>query len=210
MNPQQPYGNGPASPGPEQYDFIMSAGNPQRQRFSDNTSAKTRLLVALGAGLLLIMIVWASLSLLSKATSLDATPVIALAERQNELIRISNEPTSSAFSQSTKNFAATTQYGLLTEQQTFLTFLKKNGTTPSHEILISTANKKTDADLKQAKTVGSYDQTYVTIAQSQLTAYEKALQQAYATAKNANEKQILKAAYSHAELLLQQSKQTQE
>jgi len=156
------------------------------------------------------MIVWAFFSVLSKATSLDATPLIALAQRQNELVRISNEPTASAFSQSTKNFAATTQYGLLTDQQTLLSFLKKNGTTPSHDVLIAATNKKTDTSLAQAKTVGSYDQTYVTIAQSQLTAYEKALQQAYATAKNANEKQILKTAYSHADLLLQQSKQTQE
>ena len=213
MNPQQPtYGNGPTlpSPGPEQYDFIMNAGPNQPLRLYGGNPANTRLFIVFGGAILALILIWIFLSLLSKATSINTTPILALAEQQNELSRISTDPSQRAFSQATQNFAITTELGLITDQQTFLSFLKKYGTNPSPQTLASTANPKTDNTLKEAQTTGSYDQTYLAIAQSQLNSYEQALKQAYATAKNSNEKKMLNIAYAHAQLLIQQSNRIQQ
>ena len=80
---------------------------------------------------------------------------------------------------------------------------------PSSSILQATRDPKTDATLKSAQGNGNYDQTYISITQSELASYEHNLKQAFAATKIIKERQLLEGAYQQAQLLVQQSNQAQ-
>jgi len=212
MPPQQPYGPTPPQAGPEQYDFIVNYDKqkqPKRLVNVNNSSLKNRLLVALGGGLLLILVAWILIALLSNSSQSPTAPLISIAQQQNELARVSLEAVQNASTQPTKNFAMTANLSLQSEQQTLLAFLHNLGSNPTSSVLQATLNTKTDSTLKAALNTGAYDQTYVSIARLELSSYEYALQQAFASTKNLQEKQLLSTIYTQAQLLMQQSSQTE-
>jgi len=212
MPPQHPYGPSPQQEGPEQYDFIVNYDKqkqPNRLISVNNSSFKTRLLIAGGGGLLLILFIWVFIALLSNSSNSPTAPLIGIAQAQNELARISLLASQNAVAQPTKTFAITTNLSLLSEQQAVLAYLHGLGSNPSSAVLQATLNISSDASLKVAQNTGSYDQTYISIAQSELSSYENALKQAFANTKNLKEQQLLSTAFTQAQLLMQQSSQTE-
>lgn len=205
-----PVNTTPPSLGPEPYDFIRNYGtNKQRVPLLSGTSLKNRILIVVGGVMVLLLLVWVFAAIVSRASNASAAALIALAQRQTELARISQQPVQRATAAATQTFAVTTQLSLLTDQQTFVSFLSHHGISVSAKTLQATANAQTDAALQTAQTAGTYDQTYISIAQSELTSYEQALKQTYTSAKNLSERQLLSQAYDNAKLLSQQSSQTE-
>ncbi len=212
MPPQQPNGTAPSQTGPEQYDFIV---NYDKQRQSNrlikvnNSSLKNRLLITGGGALLLIVCAWIFIAFLSTSSHNPTAPLITLTQQQTELARVALEAEQNASIQPTKNFATTTNLSLLSEQHTFIAFLHGLGSSPSSTVLQALQNKQTDSTLQSALTAGTYDQTYISIAQDELNSYESALKLAFANTKNSKEQALLSTAYSQAQLLVQQSSQTE-
>ena len=212
MPPQQPYGPPPSQTGPEQYDFIVNYGKqkqPNRLVAINNSSFKSRLLLTGGGGLLLLILAWIVIALISGSSQNSSAPLVGIAQQQNELARISLEADQNASAQPTQIFAITTNLSLESEQRAVLAYLHSFGSTPSSSVLQASLNAKTDSVLKAAQITGTYDQTYISIAQSELTSYENALQQAFVSTKNLQEKQLLSTAFTQARLLMQQSSQTE-
>jgi hypothetical protein len=212
MPPLQPYGNTPAGPNPDNYDFIVNYGKHRHpnQLFSiNNSSLKTRLMVAGAGGIFLIIIIWILVALITSSGGTATTPLVSITQQQNEMARVSLAASQVATEQPTQNFAITTELSLLTEQQAFINFLHGLGSSPSSSVLQATRNSGTDSTLLTAKNNGTYDQTYLTIAKSELTTYEHSLQQAYPKTSSMTERQLLSTAYNQAQLLLQQSNQTE-
>ena len=199
MSSNQPDGSEPPKTGPEQYDFIVNSDKQNQSKRLinvNNSSLKSRLLIAGGGGLLLIIVFWIFLAILSNSSRSSTAPLISIAQQQNELARISLEAYQNASAQPTKNFAITANLSLLSEQQTLLAYLHSLGSIPSSTVLQASLSTKTDADLKAALISGTYDQTYISIAQFELSSYEHALQQAFANTKNLQEKQMLSTVYT--------------
>jgi hypothetical protein len=171
----------------------------------DSSSPKMRLLLAAAGGLMLLIIAVVFISILSSTSSGDTTTLVAIAQQQTELARISQQPAMRATKHSTENFAATAQLSLSSERQILLSFLQKNGVKPDKKTLSGTQNTRTDTALQTAQTNGTYDTAYVSIMQSGLNSYEQKLRQTFANAKSASEKQLLSNAYTHAQLLVEQS-----
>ncbi|MGH7142107.1 MAG: hypothetical protein ACREF5_01365 [Candidatus Saccharimonadales bacterium] len=210
MPPQQNYEPAPPAPEPEQYDFIVDSNKHKPTiNLIKVGSFKSRLIVAIGGAILLIIAIWVFISVLSNASTAPTAPLIAITQEQNELARISLTPAQSATEQPTQTFAITTNLSMQSEQQAFLAFLQTLGSTPSSSVQQATRNPKTDAALLAAQTDDTYDQTYISIAQSELTTYENTLKQTFANTKNTNERILLNTAYKQAELLMQQSTQTE-
>jgi type II secretory pathway component PulM len=205
---QQPYYPPPQPPnhGPEQYEFIMNAGS-QRPSGLKGVTSSNRLIYIIGGVLVLLIVVWILLSAVKGGQQTNGTTLFTLAQEQTELARISRQPATSASQQQTQNFAETTQLNMLTEQQAFTTYLQQHGVKVNAKTLSATSNAKTDADLQDAQTNGSYDQVYISITQSELAAYQHSISQTYASAKLASEKQLLQKAYGEAQLLVDMSKQ---
>lgn len=210
MPPQSPYGPDSPTPEPEKYDFIVNSDKPKPSiKLIKVTSLKSRLIVAAGGVVGLSILIWIFVAILSNASSAPTAQLIAITQEQNELARISVTPAQSAALNPTQTFAITTNLSMLSEQQAFLAFLHTLGTTPSAAVLAATRNPKTDAALTAAQTAGTYDQTYISITQSELTNYEHSLKQAFAGTKNTNERQLINTAYKQAELLMAQSTQSE-
>ena len=168
-----------------------------------------RLLIVVGGLAVLGIAAWIFFGvILAKKPAVDPAAFTAIAQRQAELARISQGPVQNATSLDTQNFAATTQLSLLTDQQAIVGLLQKNGVKVSPKTLAALKSSQTDTELQQAKASGTYDQTYIATAQSQLDAYEQALKQLFANTTSVTARQVLSAEYAHAQLLVQLSKQS--
>ena len=218
MPPQQSPGYTPApspnlQPAPQHdpYDFIVNYDQRtgKRSPISGNRSTTNRALIAIVGAIFLIVVIWIFLTILSNSSTINTTAAIGIAQRQTELARISKDPIDQAAAQPTKDFAATTQFTLLSEQQILVNFLQLHGAKVNTTVLGADENKQSDSELLTAKANGDYDQTYITIAQSQLTSYELALKQAYTGSKNATERKLLSQDFNAAQLLLKFSTQTE-
>jgi len=193
---------------PNQYDFIVNYGKSQSNNWLVNAPLKTRLLVAGVGAVILLLIVWVGIALLTGSGNTDVSNVVILAEEQTELSRISQDPVANATQESTQNLAVTIQLSLSSDQQAFVSYLTGFGAAPSPQVLATKQNKQTDAQLAAAKTAGTYDQTYISVAQQELTSYAKGLKQAYNASTDAKGRQLLNSAYEHAQLLLDMVNQT--
>jgi hypothetical protein len=212
MPPLQPDNLAPQAPPTNQYDFIVNAGKRGPVTILpsvNNSSLKTRLLVAGAGALVLIVLFWVFIALISSSSSSSTAPLISLAQQQNEIARVSTESAQDAVLPTTQTFAITTSLSLLSEQRAFLAYLRSLGSVPASSILQATRNSKTDATLKSALSNGNYDQAYIAITQSELASYEHNLKQVFADTKVVKERQLLQVAYQQAQLLVQQGNQTE-
>lgn len=213
MNPQQPpYGPPsqppafPTAPQPNtgQYDFITAPQQPHHSLFGGGPKAKTIAIIT-GGAVLVIVLVWFIFSSIFGGQGPATAPLVSLAQKQNELVRISSDALNQATEQTTKNLAANVEASLQTDQTSLLAFLQKHGTKVNPKVLAQTASKQTDSQLASAQTNGTYDHTYISIIQSQLTAYEQSLKSTFDSTTNPDERQLLSNEYANAQLLLQQS-----
>jgi hypothetical protein len=211
MQPQQPTyppGQAPIPQNTGQYDFIVNTGNHRSGGLlSANTPMKTRIVVVAGGGVALLVLALLFFALLSNTGNNNNDALIAVAQRQAELVRISQQPVTQADQQATQNFAATTYTSLMSDEQVILHVLALHNAKVSSSQLAARQNPQTDSQLASAKGSGTYDQTYLSIAQSQLNAYIQALKTAYTGAPTLGEKQDLKDAYDQAQLLVTMSSQ---
>lgn len=198
----------PPTQGSGQYDFIMGTSHRPVGPKLANTSGPIRIFLVVGGIILLLVVGLLFESFLHKSSGNDTATLLAILQDQTELTRISQEPVDQAAQPSTQDFAQTTRLSLMTEQSALLQVMKNHNLRVATKALTATKNTNTDTELSQAKTTGTYDATYVSIAQDQLTTYQHALSTAYSSIKSASERQALQTAYEHAKLLITMSKQS--
>lgn len=204
-----PIGGAPTSSGPSgpNYDFIMNAGNNRSNSWLVTASLKTRIIVVSVGILILLLIIWIGIALFTASASGNVQNFTALAQEQAELMRISQDPVNNAASDTTQNFAQTTELSMTSDQKTFLTYLKALGSEPSPQVLAAQRSSRSDTQLAAAKQAGTYDQTYMAVAQKDLNTYATGLKRAFAATSNLEERKLLNNAYQHAQLLIALSKQ---
>ncbi|MEO6513279.1 MAG: hypothetical protein ABIR37_01220 [Candidatus Saccharimonadales bacterium] len=207
MQPQQPYYQPPATPGPDntgQYDFIVNNNVPSKR-----PASKNMLLVVVGAAVLVIVLAWIILSLAFGGSSSATAPLVTIAQEQTEIVRIAKlaDDSSHLSSQDTRNFSKTTRLTVGSDQAKLVAFLAKNGKKLNEKQLAGKQSATTDAALDAAATSGTYDSTLVSTLQTQLKTYQTSLQQAFTGATSSSEKTLLKAEFDNATLLIEQSTQ---
>lgn len=205
-----PTGNAYAPNGPtgSNYDFIMNSSSSHSSSWLVTASLKTRIVVASVGALVLLLIIWIGIALFTASASSNVQNFTVLAQEQAELMRISQDPVNNAATDTTQNFAQTTEFSLTSDQETFLAHLKALGSEPSNQVLAARHSSQVDAQLAAAKQAGTYDQTYLAIAQKDLNTYAAELKQAFAATSNLEERTLLNNAYQHAQLLITLSKQS--
>ncbi len=205
MPPQQTVfspGQAPVPQNTGQYDFIMQGNHRPKGLFSLGSSMQTRIIIILGGCIVLLLVGIIISAIFTKGGNNTNAALLGIAQRQAELARISQLPVSQADEQSTQNVAATMYASMLSEQALFSNLLASQGAKPSSKQLAARQSALTDNELASAKTSGTYDQTYLSIASTQLSSYIQALKLAYAAARTTAEKQDLHDAYGDAQLLL--------
>ena len=185
-----------------QYDFIVSYNGHHAGSWLLRASLKTRIMVVGGGLIVLLLLGWIFVALLTAGSNAGVQNLTALTEEQTELARISLDPTLRADQATTQNFASTTRLSLMSDEQAFVDYLTSVNATPSADTLALGRNGATDTQLQNARASGTYDQTYISIARTQLQTYAGNLQRAFNATSNRSERQLLSSAYAHAQLLL--------
>lgn len=223
MQPQQPYQQpyqqpappyqaptppSPAAPPPGNYDFIMNPGKPPRKSLfsGGNSSPAVRLLLIVGAVAIIIFILGILLVILRGGSS-NQSAMLSVLQDQDELTHLSTAGTQSSGTQTNKNVSATLSIVMPSEQTTLLNYLSQGGYKPNSKQLALKESAALDTQLQTAQSSSTFDTVYASALEQQLTTYMRDLNTAYKDAGNQT-RQVIKARYDNAQLLLTQLKGT--
>ena len=169
---------------------------------------KTRIIVFVGGLFVLGLVAWIFIALLSSGNNGSIQNLTALAQEQAEIARISKLPSQNAGTETTQDLASTIRLSLASDEHTFITYLGRLNAAPSSDTLARGMNQQTDATLQAAQDNGTYDQTYISIAEQKLATYSADVKRAFNATSNPAERQLLNDSYANAQLLLALSQKT--
>ena len=160
-----------------------------------------------GIGIVVLIIIMATVGTLLKGPT-NVPNMKVVAEDQAELIRVTTLATqdqSNDISQhTTLYYAMNTNLTVSSAQQKLLAFLSAHGAKLSPATLALKTNSQTTQALAAAAASSTYDTTFLTAMQGDMSTYMADLKVAYAASKNAQEQQLLKTDYQSAQLLNQE------
>lgn len=183
------------------YDFFMNP-QPQKNNISLGNlfgNKKVIIFAAVVVVLLLLIVV------LSAGGGKQApTPLLSVAQAQQEIIRVSADGAKNAQSTDLKNFAVTTGLSLSSDQRILLSYMGAHGAKPKTKDLSLTQNPQTDQALAAAAAANTYDTTFSATMQHELDDYQNKLETASSTATLKSEQALLKRESDNAALLRKQ------
>jgi hypothetical protein len=205
---------GPASdtPAPEpdsrdqSYAFITNPALPAKPSTLSRIPLSGSLVgrVGLVAGALLVLVIIFAIFKSLLVSGPNVTPVITVAQDQQELLHILQKTNGLGLSANNQNFASTLQVSVTTSQQKTISYL----TAAHKKINVKQLNLKvspsTDNRLKAAQAAATYDQTFTEVMQAKLTEYGKDIQTAYKLDAGKKGRALLKETYAQQQLLLLQ------
>jgi hypothetical protein len=211
--PSAPMPSGDSSPAPmppnaDPYDFIVGHNQAAKQPLSlpklpGTNSLLTKLLMALGAFILLIIVVSVGKSLFSGPTNVPALTTVA--QDQIELMHIAtNAAQEPDISSDNTTFIATLQLSVTSSNSQLINYMSVNGHKVGQKELNLKISNTTDQDLTTAETAGTYNQTFDQIATTQINTYLSDLNSAYNLTKGPKGRALLTSDFNQAKLLLTQ------
>ncbi|HVX24059.1 MAG TPA: hypothetical protein VG992_01820 [Candidatus Saccharimonadales bacterium] len=210
--PILPQAGAPAAPRPAiepSYDFIMDPSKGSAHLGAKpSTGVRSRLLIAAGGGIIVIIALLIGVKLFSKPSPL--TPVLtAVAKQQQELIHLTgddlnNNNESQYLSSTHSDFAITVNASVTSSQSQMLSYMQSNGVDIDTKILAQTFNSSLDDQLTTAVSAGNFDSVFTSLVAQQLKAYQTALQQAYNTVQGPVGRGLLQDDFQQTQLLLTQ------
>jgi len=189
------------------YEFIVNPNTPKRgTSLLGGNAFVTKIVVIAGGAIVLMIIAAVALSLLGPKNS--APNMLAIAQRQQEIVRLATAAVAQAGGDDTKNFAANVAASVTSSQQQTLGYLTTHGMKKvPYKTLALDQDAQTDATLASAATAGTYDTAVVQTLSSQLQTYEQLLQTTFKETTGKNARALLQTNFANADLLVQQSKQ---
>jgi hypothetical protein len=155
----------------------MDPQHNQKRGLLGGGSSTTKLLLIAGAALVLIIIVVIVISQLSGNKG-NPTGLVALAQTQQEVIRVATDGGKNAKSTGLQNFAVTTAVSVSSDQHQLLAELQKQGTKLKTKDLELGKNAQTDRALAAAQAANTYDTTFTTTMENELDDYQAKLEDA--------------------------------
>ena len=198
MNPPSP----PANP-QEKYDFILNPSKPPKKKLVPANSFKTRLLLIIGGVIFLIFAISIVMRFLGNAGKAETQTLVSIAQKQQEIIRISGLGLQKSRTPQVRHLAINAQLSLMSGQAPLLASIKGAGQKVDNKLLDKGKNSKTDLLLNEAAQNNNFDAVFARILQESLEDYQRALKTAYNNA-GPKTKETLKAQYDTAELLASQ------
>jgi len=190
------------------YEFIVAPGVAPKHRLNLLGNSSSPFLVRIGlivGGAVMLMILAAIV--ISALAPKGSTPgLTAIAQRQQEIIRIAAAATTQATGQDTKNFVANTELTITSDQQKVITYLGSHGTKLDTKQLALDKNAQADTLLTKAATANNYDSAVTQNLTSQLQMYKELLQKTFNQTSSKAAKQLVQSAFAHSDKLLAQAK----
>jgi hypothetical protein len=186
------------------YDFILNAKSSKTPSTGGVKGGPKLLYVAIG-GVLLVVVLFIVLSL-GKGSG-NSQGLVSIAEQQTELARVAALNSDQLTSESTMDYAITTQLSMITAQQTLLSYLKANGVTIDPSKLAQQAtDPRTDAALTAAQSNGSLDSAMTSELTTELERYNATLRSVYQQSSSPTTQALLKGFFDDSNLLLELGK----
>jgi len=195
---------GVAPSGHNPYEFIMNPNTPKKRSFGSGSGLLTRIAVLGGGLVVLVILIAIVISVLGPKSSVPA--LTAIAERQQEIIRIATAAKNQTTGQDTANLVATVSASVSSSQQQVVTYLATRGTKLSPKVLVLDKNPQTDTLLTSAANANNYDTAVAQVLAQQLITYEGLLQTTFKQTSSTSTKQLLQDCYTSTNKLLQQAK----
>jgi hypothetical protein len=199
--PPAPTGNGQAN-----YDFIFNDNKPGKKSLIPmGGGKKSRIIVVAAAAIILLFVIIIIVGLINNAGKADTESLVSAAKQQQELIRVSKIGIDKAKTQAAKNIAITTLLALESEQDDMQAAIETAGLN-AKKVLVSSPNAKTDQVLTTAEQNNRFDEEFLSIMTTSLTAYQKSVKAAYDGATSNKLKAALTTQFNSANTLAGASK----
>lgn len=205
-----PYGAVPAlnnssgASGHNPYEFIMNPNATKRK--IDLSGASFGKQIGIFAGIALVVVIGAYVALNATKPKSTTPELIAIAQRQQEIIRIATGATNQVNTQSGRNFIINTSLAITTSQSQVIGYLAEGGTKLKAKQLSLDEDSKTDTLLSNAQSAGNYDSTVAQVLTTQLETYEGLLQTTYKKTVSRTTKQLVQKNFDAVAPLLEQAK----
>lgn len=157
-----------------------------------------------GGAILVIIIMAVVFSMLAPKSS---TPgLLAVAQRQQEILRIASDASRKVNDHTLNNFIVNTNLAVSTNQAELLSYLSAHTKLkPNPKTLGLDHSSKTDQLLAAATSAGTYNITVTQTLKSELTTYQTLLQTTYNQTTSKSAKALLKQDFNDATVLLEQA-----
>lgn len=188
--------------GPGQYDFILNGSKKPRGLGLSGRNTKQRLLIVFGGLAVLLLLIGLGWILLAGGSSSANDQMLAVAQSQTELARVSGGGVQQTKDLQVKAFAETITLTMTSSQKKTVEYLKKNGKRVGTKQLNATKSSTTDANLKSAQQAGNFDTVFNQTLQKMLADYRTQLSTQYKTASGAKQKELLNTYYLEVNALI--------
>jgi hypothetical protein len=201
MEPQP----GTTAPGnANNYDFILNPTQPKKGAglgFGKDPFI-TKIIFLVGGAVLLMIVIGVIISLaFGGKTNVDT--FVAIAQRQQEIVRVS-ALSDSAVSQQIKNAAISTEVTIASQQNKTVAYLTAHKRPIAAQELALKKDATVDAKLNQAKETSTFDATFTVVMRAELTTYAQQLKDAYNGKSNRTQRELVGLQYKDVQLLLKQ------
>ena len=186
------------------YEFIVNPtakSKVGRALLSGDTFLK-RIVMMVGGVLLLFIVGGILVTSLEPKGSIPG--MIAIAQRQQEVVRVATNATSQASNQDAKNFVTNVEITITSSQKQTLAYLTAHRTKLSTKELTLDKDPQTDAELANAATANNYDGAVTQELVNELQTYEGLLQSTYGQSTSTETKQVLQTEFLNVTLLIKQ------
>ncbi len=188
------------------YDFIVAEQKPasgSKFRIPFRLTKDpfiNKIILIVGGTVLFMTIVGIVISLFFGGKS-DVNTFVGLAQREQEILRIS-ALNNSAVEQSVKNAAVNTEISIKSHQNSTLAYLSSQKREVKSKELGLKQDQSADNRLKIAKDTSAFDTTFTSVMRSQLTTYANELKSAYDSNEKSSQRDVLARKYNDVQMLL--------
>ena len=194
--------NGPAPPPPQQnpYDYLLNpAVAPKKSTAFGGGKPNKLVMVLFVLGILVLVIV--AYSVFSSLTKKSYTSVIDLAERQNEIVRISELGIAKAHDPATLIYVSTIRNVTYSERTATLAFLAKKNNALSPKQLVLKQDSSIDKALTTAEQDNTYDQTLLEKLNVLIASYQRAEKNVTDYSGSTSETALIKSLLANAKVI---------
>lgn len=202
MDPNNNSGAGAPPPfQPGSYDFITNPAKPPKKGpFAFITASKSGLLMAVGAGLIVIMLFVILYSVLFGGTS-NRDVLLSVARQQSKVIALSEEGAKNGGTSQTQGFAIAVQLSVETERNQMITLINKSGKVKTKDFSAG-VSAEAEKKLETAQNNGRYDEEFINLLRQELANYQRTLETTNTQVSGPNTKALIASTYANTELLL--------
>lgn len=185
------------------YSFIMDTQHhPKKKLIPNDGSFKSRMLMIVGFGTVLIIAIIVISSLLGSGKENNTQLLTNLAAEQTEIIRIADLGLKGSTNPDTLAFAQTTKSSLTAEQVRLLGYLTSKNIKVTPIVLNSKLSKTTTAALTSATASNEFDAVLTDTIKKSLKVYSSHLAESYKNASTPESKLLLADSFKSTANLL--------